>query len=61
MKRACANCDFWDKNERVARGVCRRDPPKADSAMLWPATNADDWCGEFEPRMDEDEDEPEGE
>jgi hypothetical protein len=61
MKHACENCDFWDKTQDIL-GICRRDPPKPNPEgeyCLWPITAPGDWCGEFEPRMDEDE--PEGE
>src|SRR5688572_16505514 len=56
----CRSCLFWSGRDAPA-GECRRYPP-ARSVILhgevlsaaqpvWPATNADDWCGEWCGRM----------
>jgi len=63
MKRACEICDYWDARVHAAKdagtGFCRRDPPKVMSTKVhiaqtvWPATEPLEWCGEFEPRLEE--------
>ena len=61
MAERCELCRFWAQLK--AHGVCRRLPPvpdigpagwsgsvprEADRAYgIWPATDQDDWCGEF--------------
>lgn len=56
--RFCVNCAYWDRDSPT-NGRCRRHAPAAiprpgiDEAgpiALWPATSAQDWCGEWEPR-----------
>lgn len=45
----CGNCRFYAvRNETT--GTCRRHPPVAglDWWQRFPATLADDWCGEYE-------------
>lgn len=46
---ACSNCNFWWEQS------CRRYAPRADASesnwepvAYWPATDADDWCGEHQ-------------
>lgn len=46
---ACSNCNFWWNEE------CRRYAPKPAASFSgdgwmsdWPATDADDWCGEHQ-------------
>lgn len=45
----CENCFFWE----VDKGLCHRYAPRpGDSSMVkntvWPATIAEDFCGEFQ-------------
>ena len=57
----CLNCRFWDAWPDAQVGYCRRYAPKplplvlvldddgSDRAeAMWPITDADEWCGEFE-------------
>jgi hypothetical protein len=53
----CRFCRFWTGKDTPA-GECRRFPPVHSSILhgevlsaaqpVWPATNADDWCGEWQ-------------
>ena len=53
----CRSCRFWTGKDYTA-GECRRFPPIESSIFhgeimsaaqpVWPATNADDWCGEWQ-------------
>lgn len=48
--RACSNCNWWrpafDNGADI--GTCRAHPPAVDQgATVWPATDADEWCGAF--------------
>jgi hypothetical protein len=53
----CRSCRFWTGRGAPA-GECRRFPPIQSSILhgevmsaaqpVWPATNADDWCGEWQ-------------
>lgn len=53
----CQSCRFWSGKNAPA-GECRRMPPVHSSIHhgevmsaaqpVWPATNADDWCGEWQ-------------
>jgi len=53
-QRKCGNCDFfypWKGNS--AKGECRRHTaPTGDShrRRVWYNFDAEDWCGDFEPR-----------
>jgi hypothetical protein len=45
----CAQCRFWHKPE----SQCRRNAPLPvnggrDKQTLWPVTQAQDWCGEYQ-------------
>lgn len=58
MKTRCDNCRFWDKD-----GRCHRHAPPANTPVaadhqsvlwygdvaVWPKTDQNDWCGEFQP------------
>ena len=53
----CRDCKFWrlGKDPGVALGECKRHAPKPKIklagkpyALVWPVTNHDDFCGEFE-------------
>jgi hypothetical protein len=53
----CQSCRYWTGKDAPA-GECRRFPPVQSSiihgdvmsaaAPQWPATNDDDWCGEWQ-------------
>lgn len=54
LTRACDICRFWYRANRE----CRRYPPQhvvephfdgSDTSTQFPVTEADDWCGEFQP------------
>lgn len=51
--RACASCEWWiPAHEAASFGTCRAHPPAVDDRQsVWPATDADEWCGAF--RMSE--------
>lgn len=66
----CEACRFWGEIKEVDAqhtvfllpGICRRFPPvlyvfsaPGREPWDWPRTQADDWCGEFQPAPDEDE------
>jgi hypothetical protein len=63
MNRACGNCDFWEAiNEQPGgKGICRREPPISKNKQegvftaIWPVSHKTDWCGEFEPRYEEED------
>lgn len=54
--RKCANCEYYHRYE------CRRKSPQAfttdlnrtecGKAAYWPRVDANDWCGEFEPKKE---------
>ncbi len=64
---ACGDCRFWQANayKKDGDGWCRRHAPTAvhfaqietedetrgDSGAVWPTTGCDEWCGEFQPRV----------
>lgn len=61
MTERCENCRFWEHyRHRMGqfRGMCRRFPPtpiytkRPPVPMLFPETQKDDWCGEFQPRKE---------
>jgi hypothetical protein len=53
----CQSCRYWTGKDTPV-GECRRMPPISSSILhgkvmsaaqpIWPATNADDWCGEWQ-------------
>lgn len=47
----CEQCRFWHHLVGLL-GECRRHSPRAADANIgvWPTTDADAWCGEFESR-----------
>ena len=58
MGKSCKMCEYWDEI-----GRCRRQAPTAIPqptqtgvtrlyVLVWPKTEADDWCGEFKLRND---------
>ena len=55
-KLRCRGCVFWYNPMKESRGECRRFPPShADAGRrdVFPKTFADEWCGEFEERINE--------
>jgi hypothetical protein len=60
----CGSCRFWwrEKSRRggLGWGQCRRMPPalpivrtdKLKLVGIWPETEADDWCGEWQGHPD---------
>lgn len=57
MIRCCGDCMFFQKSDGEL-GECRRYAPRPvnlrqdidtadDVFFVWPATNEDDWCGEY--------------
>ena len=55
--RACGNCTYWNEVEGT-QGECRRHAPQTIAfevdeevkfESMFPATAADDWCGDFYP------------
>ena len=60
----CKDCIYWDETgqdrpTRMAEGRCRRHAPHPHQSDLldgdgtvWPATFADDWCGEGKTVLD---------
>jgi hypothetical protein len=60
----CDLCRFWEL-QTVApngRGYCNRFPPSIDSNDNWQWTevDADEWCGEFQPKDTTNQEEPGG-
>lgn len=59
QEQLCKTCRFWDGR---FSGICRKYPPKViivdverkdtkvyhQKQTLWPDTDEDDWCGEWE-------------
>jgi hypothetical protein len=55
----CKNCLFWDRvniwGQDKDKASCRINPPGqtvGSQIATWPSTMADDWCGQFQPRLD---------
>lgn len=57
----CSTCKFWQARP-TGDGVCRRYAPKPtvilhtagiNPGLVWPATRADEWCGEYLPTSPE--------
>lgn len=47
----CSQCAWWNEYlDEPKVGECQRFPPQLVTAdqSLWPVTEADDWCGEWE-------------
>jgi len=60
VKPACRDCRYWAPPftgvPDGAYGDCRRHPPAVDFVgetpmTAWPATHANEWCGEFLPHV----------
>lgn len=65
MERTCESCRFWERgNATITRGKwkdyaagnCKRNAPIATGGLhgpeqtLWPQTSVNDWCGEYQPK-----------
>ena len=50
----CDGCRFYHWWSTQYSGQCRRYPPKIVDrhAERWPNVGPDDWCGEFEPKVE---------
>jgi hypothetical protein len=51
----CRNCKYWGGKPDAARHAlrdCRRYAPRPGDRHGWPRTNPDDWCGEFQHKVD---------
>lgn len=49
--RTCESCRYMDGNGFMkGYGRCRRNPPTDDES--WPATSADNWCGEWKETLE---------
>ena len=50
----CDGCRYYHWWSRRNSGQCRRYPPKMvdKHADRWPYVEPDDWCGEFEPKVE---------
>jgi hypothetical protein len=55
----CADCKHWSNQAKASEGECRRHAPQALVFVIdaktkfesrFPATQAGDWCGDFEKR-----------
>lgn len=47
----CGTCTYWVPNPSVGGGNCRRYAPRPSDSVKpikWPATEATDFCGEWE-------------
>ena len=50
----CVNCLFYQEGDSPHRGICRRFPPRAgDNVCYWPAVRKRDWCGFWEPCVED--------
>lgn len=52
----CESCRFWDTSTHAEHlpdgGFCRVLPPSLDKRLgiaRWPTTEAEDWCGRWNP------------
>jgi hypothetical protein len=55
----CETCLFWNQEDDMKSGECRRHPPSVDVGYrsrendeltgVWPVTYRHDWCGEHKP------------
>lgn len=63
----CDVCKFWNKTNLCNRGQCRKRAPQYNLAPkynteghvhhhVFPETRGDDWCGDFEFRIQQGED-----
>jgi len=54
-KNRCKTCHLWDEHEHAPYGYCRAKSPiieieegTSNGIGIWPITDPDDWCGEYE-------------
>lgn len=56
MNNACSVCKFWKElyTEKEPVGECRKTTPSRSETGkgVWPKTNDNDWCGEYEEGFD---------
>lgn len=52
----CKNCNFQEMNTETEIEECHRHAPKRDEQGIgvWPVIADMDWCGEWQPRDNED-------
>ena len=56
-KETCNSCKFWKLLEAERFGECRRHSPRPSGQGIeakWPGTTLDDWCGDYQPKPNED-------
>ena len=56
----CGSCRFWlpiwnlktrHNDKKSVHGACHcRAPQRSAMTQSWPVTDADEWCGEYEPQ-----------
>lgn len=55
----CSSCKHWSNQANASQGECRRHAPQALVFVIdaqtkyesrFPATKAEDWCGDFDKR-----------
>lgn len=62
MKNTCENCAYSHKDDELGMLFCRRNPPQVIAHKdyvdgicgIFPNVDADDWCGEFKPKANND-------
>lgn len=60
-KNNCATCRFFDSDDILEIGLCRRYPPQlvlprdgGSGLIVWPRIKPDGWCGEWQPIIESD-------
>ena len=46
-RRTCDTCHWWNRHSGLAVGDCQKRPPNSITSK-WPATDAADFCGEWQ-------------
>jgi hypothetical protein len=63
---SCESCKFWGEEANIKNlGHCHRYAPRSTLRSplagtesldtVWPRLRSDDWCGEWEPKIEADE------
>ena len=59
MKRECKTCEWWLLSTKGIGdcGECRKNAPspvmEEDKPVWWPNVDDDDWCGEYQERIED--------